>query len=301
MRLENGHYLSLPRVKAILLNQPEDMADSERPQWTRNQLLEMADDLESDLVALCHTIKKDLVRKVLLRDGKSVAKLDSWDNAKLQEILDKPDVWFNCTECKEHSSTPWNGVALHACTANAKGEKHYGNRAKGWPDKACIPIGWQPDTVELADGFKGLHTLIETLARAKHDENGVLHMESTFRFPSSHSAMALDHRWKFECGGGFCWMSCARLKEFVSCMCKAYSLDFLLTAPLKQICRFSSQVPHLAKHIVDGKTTLAKLAEEHKPLIRDQYAVYSHAMYPIEDDFDSDEYHSEMSFGDMFF
>lgn len=223
MDLDIGHYLSLPKIKAILMEQPEDMAESERTHWVRDRMSDLGSDLETDLVALCHTIKKDLVRKVLLKEGKSVAQLDSWDNAKLQEVLDKPDIWFRCISCKydpHPEVSPGRMIPGHACTANQKGEKRYGDRAKYFPDSACIPVGWQSDSVELADGFKGLHSFLEGLARAKHNENTPSALaEATFRFPSSHSAIALDHRWKFKCGGGFCYTSSYtsnRLKDYVS-------------------------------------------------------------------------------------
>ena len=185
MKLESGHFLSLPKIKDFLLEQPTEMTQQERRQWARDKTSDLGDALESDLVAVCTTIKKDLVRKLLLKDGKSVAKLDSWTNAKLQELLDKPDVWFECTSCKGgKTSFSWLDIATHPCSANEKGEHRYGDRRVGFPDTACIPVGWQSDVVELASDFKGLYTVLESAARAKHEESGLSTANHPFRFPS---------------------------------------------------------------------------------------------------------------------
>lgn len=55
-------------------------------------------------------------------------------------------------------------------------------------------------------------------------------------------------------------------------------------------------MPHLATHIIDKKTTLKQLGEEHKPLITVPYSpVYSH---PAIDYGDSDEFDSDMAYDD---
>lgn len=217
MKLDSAHFLSLPKIKDFLLEQPSEMTLQERRQWARDKTSDLGDALESDLVAVCNTIKKDLVRKLLLKDGKSVAKLDSWSNAKLHEMLDKPDVWFECTSCKTARNTfSWLDIAAHACTANEKGERNYGNRRIGYPDAACIPVGWKSDSVEFAGSFKGLYNVLEAAARAKQEESGLSTATNPFRFPSSHSAIALDQRWKFKCILGVCWTGYTRLADIVS-------------------------------------------------------------------------------------
>lgn len=216
MKLHNGHYLSLPKIQVFLLDQPSDLSKEARRIWATAKILEVGVGLESDLVAVCDKVKKDLVRKLLLQDGKSTAKLDSWNNAKLQELLDKPDVWFSCTICNSYKNPyTWSNVPAHPCTANEKGQETYAERTLGCTT-ACIPVGWQSDVIELADGFKGLHTLLETLSRAKQTEQGLSIADHPFRFPSSHSAIKLDNRWKFKCAVGSCWTGHTRLVEIVS-------------------------------------------------------------------------------------
>lgn len=244
MKLDQGHLLSLPKVKEYLLEQPADMTITERRVWISTKVAEAEEVIESDLIALCHTIKKDLVRKLLLKDGKSVAKLDSFTSAKLQELLDKPEVYFTCTQtCNAAKKTyNWIEIANHACTANSMGEKNYGDRRKGLALTACIPVGWQPDVIELAEGFKGLYTVVEAVARAKHLASGVSLASNPFSFPSSQSAIVSDHRWKMKCALTTCWTGFCRLNDIVSRdRCHVLPSNVLICFRTWQISSLTSQ------------------------------------------------------------
>ena len=55
------------------------------------------------------------------------------------------------------------------------------------------------------------------------------------------------------------------------------------------------QMPHLAKHIGEDKTTLRQLGEEHKPLITVPYSPSYHNHAGIYD-MDSDEFDSDLAY-----
>lgn len=219
LELHSSLYLTLPHVKEILLNQPSDSTDQERRIWIRNRIQDNRQDIISDILTLQTKIKKDLARKVLLKDGKSVALVDDWDDAQLHEQLDRPEVYFRCTNCQPDTTYPFSDVVTHACASNDKGEKAFRNRYSGIPDSMCIPTEWQPDRIEVADGFKGVHDALQSIARTQHTGKftGAAAARNPFKFPSSQTTVSTDHRWTFQCKLEACPMqSYMRLHNFVS-------------------------------------------------------------------------------------
>ncbi|KAK9894020.1 hypothetical protein P389DRAFT_174019 [Cystobasidium minutum MCA 4210] len=260
-------YFTLPTVKQFLLNAPDDLDNVERRTWIRTRFTEERAAIISDLTALRTRIQKDLVRKWLLAEDKSVASLDEWSNAKMQEILDRPEVYFICTSCDAQHIATWTQIAAHACISNDKGERYYRNRERGIQDSTCIPCGWQSDRIELAGGFKGLHDLLETIARAKHTESVVSATRNPFVFPSSHSALVNDTRWFFECKVEGCNIGYQRL---------------------------SATLLHLAKHVREGKAILQQLSEDYKPVAKaPTYSTYDSMPAYLYGGISDEEMHSD--------
>lgn len=215
LRYHESLFLTLPTVKQIILSAPHNLDSFARRTWLRTRLTEERAPIVQDVGSLRSKIMKDLVRKWLLAEGRSVATLEDWSDAKLQEMLSKPEVYFTCTACDAKHITNGANIAAHPCTANDLGEKSYRNREWGIKDSACIPSGWQSERVELAEGFKGLYDLLESSARAKHTETVDSISRNPFRFPSSHSAIASDARWYFECKVEGCATGHQRLNVIV--------------------------------------------------------------------------------------